>query len=308
MSQCYRSPWEKDTKFWLLIRIEKKEAGRLNCLRFIIQKYSVSSPFLFDKTEKFFLEVLYLKLSFLGELAQTIFSRLDIYRPPDFGLSLDRVWIKLTERAGLLPFFWNFKLSLIDIGGDAFKTSLHPQIAPFYALHFLGTVWFYSLLSNRKQSLSDVYAAVENQIAKDASRRELSFEVFMKGASNQLFKPENIFWDPDSRKNNAVENSWERIWEKALEMGWGLLNAGLHVDSKWAKKNFLIELEALREEIKDKLFQQPMTTVQELAPAPAETENKAIVIIDINKENIITFFIVVSPSIKHFHKQLFRHI
>ncbi|MBN1932234.1 MAG: hypothetical protein JW786_11565 [Desulfobacterales bacterium] len=256
--------------------IEKKEDGRVNCLRFIIENDLMNSPFLFDETEKFFLEVLYLKLSFLGELAQTIFSRLDIYRPPDIGLSLDQVWIKLTERAGLLPLFWNFKLSLIDIGADAFKTSLHPQIPPFYALHFLGTVWFYCLLVNRKQSLTDVYAAVESQIVKDASKKELNFKVFIEDASNQLFKPENIFWDPDCRKHNTVENSWESIWEKALNMGCKLLNAGLSADSEWVEKKFLIELEGLREEIKSKLFQQLTVTVQVPAQAPVETENKAI--------------------------------
>ncbi len=249
---------------------EKQELGRINCLKALKLNGLAKTPFFFDKNKKYFLEVLYLKLSFLSELVQTIFSRTD---DPGPGLSIDRIRINLTDQSGLLPFFWNFKLNFIGIGGNAIKPPFLPQLFPYSSPHFLGIIWFYTLLVNKKQSISEVYVTLGEKIEKMVSNDDDSLENFLKNSSDRAFSPENIFWIPDGK---SVSQDWVRLWEKSIGLGWFLLKIGLKTglmeDSKWSKDKFQQELESLRKEVKDKLFSHEPNFVQ-AEPAP---ENKAI--------------------------------
>ena len=249
---------------------KKQELGRINCLKALKRNSLATTPFFFDKNKRYFLEVLYLKLSFLGELVQTIFSRID---DPGFGLSIDRIWINLTDQSGLLPFFWNFKLKLIDIGGNAVKPPFLPKLFPYYSPHFLGIIWFYTLLVNKKQDVSEVYVTLEEKIEKIVSNDDDSLKSFLKNSSDGAFSPENIFWIPDGK---SVSQDWIGLWEKSIGLGWFLLKIGLRTglmeDSKWSKDKFQQELENLRKEVKDKLFSHELNFVQ----TEPEPENKAI--------------------------------
>ena len=249
---------------------KKQELGRINCLKALKRNSLATTPFFFDKNKRYFLEVLYLKLSFLGELVQTIFSRID---DPGFGLSIDRIWINLTDQSGLLPFFWNFKLKLIDIGGNAVKPPFLPKLFPYYSPHFLGIIWFYTLLVNKKQDISEVYVTLGEKIEKIVPSDDDSLESFLKNSFDGAFSPENIFWIPDGK---SVSQDWVRLWEKSIGLGWFLLKIGLRTglmeDSKWSKDKFQQELENLRKEVKDKLFSHELNFVQ----TEPEPENKAI--------------------------------
>jgi len=249
---------------------EKQESGRINCLKALKRNSLATTPFFFDKNKKYFLEVLYLKLSFLGELVQTIFSRID---DPGLDLSIDRIWINLADQSGLLPFFWNFKLNFIDIGGNAVKPPFLPKLFPYSSPHFLGIIWFYTLLVNKKQDVSEVYVTLEKKIEKIVSNDDDSLENFLKNGADSAFSPENIFWIPDGK---SVSQDWVSLWEKSIGLGWSLLKIGLRTglmeNSKWSKDKFQQELENLRKEVKDKLFSHELNFVQ-AKPAP---ENKAI--------------------------------
>lgn len=250
---------------------KKQELGRINCLKALKRNSLATTPFFFDKNKRYFLEVLYLKLSFLGELVQAIFSRID---DPGLGLSIDRIRINLTDQSSLLPFFWNFKLNFIDIGGNAVKPPFLPKLFPYSSSpHFLGIIWFYTLLVNKKQDVSEVYVALEEKIEKIVSNDDDSLKSFLKNSSDGAFSPENIFWIPDGK---GVSQDWVRLWEKSIGLGWSLLKIGLKTglmeNSKWSKDKFQQELENLRKEVKNKLFSHELNFVQ-AEPAP---ENKAI--------------------------------
>ena len=245
---------------------EQQQLGRMNCLKALKQNSLVTTHFFFDKNKRYFLEVLYLKLSFLSELVQTIFSGTDNAR---LELSIDKIWINLTDQSSLLPFFWNFKLRVIDLGGNAVKPPFLPKLFPHYNSHFLGIVWFYTLLVNKKQGVSEVYVTLGEKIEKIVSNDHDSLENFLKTGADGAFSPENIFWSPDEIH---IGQDWERFWKKAVGLGWSLLKTGLIENYKWSKDKFQQELEHLRKEIKDKLFSQEFNVVQ-TEPAP---ENKAI--------------------------------
>jgi len=249
---------------------EKQESGRINCLKALKRNSLATTPFFFEKNKKYFLEVLYLKLSFLGEFVQTIFSRID---DPGLDLSIDRIWINLADQSDLLPFFWNFKLNFIDIGGNAVKPPFLPKLFPYSSPHFLGIIWFYTLLVNKKQDVSEVYVTLEKKIEKIVSNDDDSLENFLKNGADSAFSPENIFWIPDGK---SVSQDWVSLWEKSIGLGWSLLKIGLRTglmeNSKWSKDKFQQELENLRKEVKDKLFSHELNFVQ-AEPAP---ENKAI--------------------------------
>jgi hypothetical protein len=233
--------------------LSKKQAlGRMHCLKALKRNDLVKTPFFFDREEKYFLEVLYLKLSFLGELVQTISSGLETYEYPDLALSLDRVWVNLTDQGGLLPFFWNFKVQPIEIGGTAAKRSFLPKLPPSYGLHFLGLVWFYSLLVNKKQGVSKVYAALGKAVERIAARDGSTFNSLIENELSRPYSPENIFWDPEGK---GVNQGWWLLWEESLALGWSLLEASLSTDSKWSKDGFWKRLMELREEVKGNLFQ-----------------------------------------------------
>jgi len=250
---------------------EKQQLGRMSCLKFLKRNSLSATPFFFDKNKRYFLEVLYLKLSFLGELVQTIFSGID---DPGFGLSVDSLWINLTDQSGLLPFFWNFKLKLINIVGNAVKPPFLPKLFPYSSSpHFLGIIWFYTLLVNKKQDISEVYVTLGEKIEKIVPSDDDSLESFLKNSSDGAFSPENIFWIPDGK---SVSQDWVRLWEKSIGLGWSLLKIGLRTglmeNSKWSKDKFQQELENLRKEVKDKLFSHELNFVQ----TEPEPENKAI--------------------------------
>lgn len=251
---------------------EKQQLGRISCLKALRRNGLVKAPFFFDRDERYFLEVLYLKLSFLGELVRKILPKLDVHSYPDMGLSIDRVWVKFGEQGGLLPFFWNFKVKIIDIGGGEEKTPVFPKLPPSYGIYFLGLVWFYTLLVNKKQGVSEIYVALGEAIEKMASKDDAAPEGLLNNGTNNAFSPENIFWNPEGQKEKSVSKNWRHLWEGATGLGWSLLEGSLGQAFQWSKDEFWQKLEGLMEEIKGNLFQQS-PAVGQAEPVP---NNKAI--------------------------------
>lgn len=246
----------------------KREFGRINCLKAVKQNCMAGTPFLFNHDERYFPEVLYLKLSFLGEVFQNLQSGNSLFMHRDLRLSADQIWIKLMGQGGLLPFYWNFNVGFMDINRHHAVPLLFQKPAAD-SLFFLGLFWSYTLLVNRQQKMPDISSALGKMISSEGSG---SFE---KLGNESVFLPANIFWEPAGKN---INNEWRPVWEKSVSMGWSLLKAGYQNDAVWNEKEFQQELENLRREVREKLFQKeisysiPVMPVEDKIATRAEDE------------------------------------
>ncbi|MGA1842661.1 MAG: hypothetical protein ACMUIU_18755 [bacterium] len=248
---------------------KKQESGRIHCLKRLKQDFEGSSSqqkvfFPIKKDERSFLEVLYLKLSFLGELIRDIFlsgaeSGSDALKHPDMGLSLDHIWIKLPDLHGLLPLFWDFSIrhldivKRIDVMGESNHVSSFANIHHSKSLYFLSMVLFNALLVNKEQDMSKINLSLGKLLKTPDTSDTSPFAKILREGSIQTFSPNNIFWDPADK---TVTETWHILWEKALGLGWELLNASLNPAHNWGMEGFCQKLDALRDEVKNGMFQE----------------------------------------------------
>lgn len=202
---------------------------------------------LFGKDERCFLEILYLKLSFLGEVARHILSDKVEHRYPDPGFSLERMWVSIADQSSLLPAYWNFRLQVIDMDPDL--SDVFPISGTSYAIHILGLLWYYALLKNRFQDIR----AINKELAQMQKERKMRID-------GEIFQPENIFWEP-----RPAPQKFRGLWEKALGLGGAIL-----VDSGkegFTKQAFWHSYDELRDEIRKELFLDfPVARIKQEAP------------------------------------------
>jgi len=220
-------------------------------LRTLEKKNLQRSPFFFQKDERFFLEVLYVKLSLLGKLAQIVFSGLDTFKHPDLGLSIDHVWVKVAEHSGLLPSFWNFELKLLGIGVNPVQGPFTSKLPPSYGLYCLGSVWFCVLLVNARQDASRAYREIAEFFEDYALKEDAVPERIPRRPLSEVFSPQNIFWNPDEK---AVNAAWESHWVKALDLGFLLLKCSMSEVSQWSEPEFWQKFDELKDAIEGALF------------------------------------------------------
>jgi hypothetical protein len=248
---------------------EKQQPGRLNCLKVLKQKPPVHTSFFFQNEDRYFLEVLYLKLSFLGELIEAVFSGLDTFQYPDLGLSMDRIWVNLSDQNSLLPCFWNFKVALLDVIGSDVPSSSIPQMPRSYGFHLLGLAWFYTLLVNRKQDVSQIYPVLGEVMEKIKTQDDANFENYLEAGFLQVLSPENIFFNPDIL---SVKQDWHKFWKASLGLGFHFFEVSMLGSRNWSLEEFGHELEQLRQKIKDSLFSTALS-----APAKESEANDKII-------------------------------
>ena len=224
--------------------------GRIPYIDAVAQQAAQASPFLFDKDDRFFLEILYLKLSLLGQLARIVFSGITSCRNTCPDICLDRFWINLTNEENLLPFFWNFQVNLMDIGGAPLNHL--PSAPPLSANYFLGTLWFHGLLGNQTLGGGEINAVLAKGLKRTDALTATFAETAVMDEHPHLFSPENIFWNP---QENPVPQQWSGLWNDALGLGWALLKSAASGESRLSEDDFWKAYEKLREEIRNPLFQ-----------------------------------------------------
>jgi len=199
-----------------------------------------SSPFLFDHDERHFLEILYLKLAFLDQVIRS-YQTEGRFSHPDMKPGMDQIWVNFPENSGLLPYFWNFKVRILGIGQEETTPVFTKMTSESSTL--LGLIWFYTLLTNKRQGMS----AVLNCMKKYNPEESGAFEKIIR---ETVCDSSNVFWDSQGK---MVHAGWMSLWEEALRLGWTLVKATFQTDEAAGEK-FLEQLECLRREIKENLF------------------------------------------------------
>ncbi len=249
----------------------EQTVGRRHCLQRYEQMPESPSGELFSRDDKKrFLEILYLKLSFLGELVNLFYSDSNQGVYCDAALSLDRVWVRIADQAGRLPQYWNFTLSVIDLWSDTIRQPHLSKYPPAYGHHFLGNIWFYALLVNQRQSMQTVRAELDKQVTALGGPDQHLAEMIPIDVDGSAFAPQNIYWSPESIQ---VAADLRVFWKRALTLGSGLLTAGLQAGHNWSADEFWSQFNDLRSEIKAALFG------PELVLAGTSAENQVIVTI-----------------------------
>ncbi|UFS70727.1 hypothetical protein LPW11_00720 [Geomonas sp. RF6] len=189
---------------------------------------------------RLFLEVLFLKLSFLTEVLRRTFL-------PDGRLAAtvdgDRAWVRLVT-GGVLPLCWNFSVQLIEDVSP--RATLSSGLPSSDHVARLGLFWFQSLLCNKTVRRHEVLHAVADRLA--LLRGELSPEE--GGALERLAVPENLFWYP---AESTVPREWLPPWEKACAVGHHFLR-GAALGGRVQPEAMPEQLDRLLDEIKMELF------------------------------------------------------
>ena len=232
-----------------------RQSGRIASMKALIAACAGNSPFLFDQDERHFLEILYLKLAFLEEVIRN-FQSGGRFAHPDIRPGIDQIWVKFPENCGMLPWFWNFRVRILGVGREESAPRVF-KMTPDAGV-FLGLIWFYTLLSNKRQNMSGILNGLKKYPPDDAD----SFEKMTK---ENIFDSSNIFWDPQGK---AIPDAWKSFWEKSLRMGWSLLTSRLETADDAGEK-FPEQLAGLRKDIKENLF---LKEIPYAASAPKEVD------------------------------------
>lgn len=229
------------------LSIHHPGAYERNRLERIAPVLNQGAGFLFTQDDRLFLEVLYLKLTFLQELHALVQQRAFF---PVSRMSLGGIGVAFHEPGSKLPGFWHFSLKLTDPIGHPNPHSPGSRVPSILSNEFLGLAWFYVLLVNDRQQMAAVNSALQEAMARTMDEKHASAEMF----HHAVFDPGNIFWHPPSLELNP---RWLALWLEALEQGRALVKAGRGDDADFSERSLEQQLEHLRSRVHGELFKLP---------------------------------------------------
>ncbi|MBC2713134.1 MAG: hypothetical protein HGJ94_19725 [Desulfosarcina sp.] len=235
---------------------------------------SEQNRFFFQDQDRQFLEVLYLKLTFLEQVYRQLMPADASAGIQEYDLSLEGIGVDLNPAGAGLPAYWNFNVRILDAIGTFQVSPFAPIMSEAPRLHFLGAMWFRTLLVNSRQKADAVYAEVGRWV--DQSANEEGYETLAIDTSDPVgvFAGSQIFWAPDQR---SLPENWQVYWKQAMRLGFQLVHAGLRTGVFWDGGQFLAALEALRKEIKDEMFSVPaIAAIGKEKPAQSEKINMVL--------------------------------
>jgi hypothetical protein len=214
-----------------------------------------ADPLLFERGERRFLEILYLKLTLLGELFDALPPGECLPGPPTFRPSVDRAWVALGAARNLLPRYWNFRAVFLDIAPRGEGETSRPGAPGRDDLAFLGGTWFEALLVNANQDGIAVRGALAERLRRPPAAEGSSFP----GARNpgSPFFAGNLFFEPAAE---PLSDETAELWDDALAAGWSILVAGA------ARETIAAEIRTLRARARERLFEgAPRASIPESA-------------------------------------------
>ena len=213
-----------------------------------------------DDPRRFF-EVLFLKLTFLEELAGELLSRADRAWYPEISLSLSSVAVQVNSN-GLLPFFWNFSLHHRGVGQFLGTSVAFPRRPPLYTLYGLGWLWLAALLVNSDQNMT-MLAKLLNQHLQPGSGGERSLGLLPE-QHPRVFAPARLFWKGERLE---LDDQGLGLWNRVLAQGLTLLESAFQ-GSVLPADGVLQQIAELRQEVRRLLL--PADTVP--APVPVQAD------------------------------------
>ena len=208
------------------------------------------SQYLFKGDPRFWLEILFLKYAFLKKILTSIEKRLNENIKIIFNLNIDSIWINTKSDAGMMPFFWDYELKLMDLVTtqpmDLFQTSM----ANNRHTNFIAQLCLYTFFVNHEHDARTVFqsgAAVLQSTGNEewANNARALFE------SYPIFKPENIFWEPTPV---AMAESWLDLWIQTINFAGSLIKEKEILDFPSFIKNCTQQVNEISDALKSELF------------------------------------------------------
>jgi len=224
--------------------------------------------FFFQGEDRQLLEILYLKLTFLQQVVEQIAPVENSDRIQEFDFSLDSIGVDLTSPGAGLPAYWNFTVQMIDSVGSFQASPFAPAMPEGLYLHFLGAVWFHTLLVNSHRGAEDVMAKVSDFLNKTDASSEMGALEAALAETDSLFLGRQIHWN---FQGEGFPRNWDEYWRQALQLGFQLVRAGTTAGTAWSGPQFCESLANLREKIKLEMFsERPVAMPAQQQPGQSE--------------------------------------
>ena len=227
------------------------------------------TDFFFKNDEKFYLEVLFLKLSFFEEITRFLYQRVEKNIHPLMTLSTQSIWIRPKSKGSILPFFWDFKLTIIDLISNSSKNHIESTLTRDRSLEWMASLWFYLFLVNHRQDQAVVYDTLSQLVKKGLGDSLLSdYNTLIKAFPNIAM--ENIFWNPDER---SVPHKWNGFWLKTIEIGLSLFDPEKGQDLKLYLNQLAGKIAPLKQAVKEDLFSKGR---EDVMPGPLKASHRTV--------------------------------
>ena len=217
---------------------------RLKAFNNLLPRISRGSGMLFDADERQFLEVLYLKLSFLQALLTLVREDTDMAVDR---MSMEGIWVHLARHSARLPFLWSFDVTAADPVGRPSKRALGSDAAGARWMSFFGYAWHFVLLVNSRQAMDQVLGALRNRM-RPATDAGVDIEAPAQSAT--VFGPHNIFWNADP---SELPGQWREHWDEALSLGTRLLQAA-DTPTSGLQESIEADIDVLKNAVRQSLF------------------------------------------------------
>jgi hypothetical protein len=206
--------------------------------------------FFFNGGDQFFLEVLYLKLSFLKNIACSVNQRFENNPTSLIRLSAHSIWITPAPQGTLLPFFWNFKVTIIDLISNSPETPLDFTLTGNRNLNFMACLWFYTFLANEHQGPNEVYKEIK-RLSVNKSPEDYFSDYDRLIENFPALALENIFWTP---RGVSLPEKWRQFWLRSLLTGVVFIKEANTKGLKNGLDQLTDQIGDLQQEIKNQLF------------------------------------------------------
>ena len=245
----------------------QRDAARLACLR-KLKPFAGEGASLFPRSaDRYFLEVLFLKLSFLRGVMQ---NSLLLEGRQGRKIARERIWVRLAPAGGSLPLLWSASVEMIsDVNPHPSQLTLSTYSSDDIA--HLGLAWFHALVLNQQVTAAALLGAVVEYIS--AERGE-SLPTESAGTLHRLAAPENLFWNPQVR---SLPAEWLPLWQRTCAIGFQFLQAAAQPGTELSGPQVADALQRLLADIKSTMFSTPArqsVPVQQSDPLPAATPSR----------------------------------